>query len=76
MEVVEGWVMELVFLEGRGEEEAEERPAEDCSDLVTTLLFIDCLLLAILRNLCMMSVLRIPRVMMGPTLRKISLTTR
>ena len=76
-EVVEVPVVLEVFREGCGEEDAEDRPpAEETSGLVTTRSFMDCRFLAIFRNLWMIRVLRMARVMMGPTLRKISLITR
>ena len=51
MDVVEGPVVELVFLDGCGDEEAELKPIEDGSGLLITLFFSDWRFLAILRNL-------------------------
>lgn len=66
-----------VILEGCGEEETEERPpAEDNSGFTAVCSFRDCLFLAIFRNLWMIKVFRMARTTMGPTLRKISDTTR
>ena len=66
-----------VILEGCGEEETEERPpAEDNSGFTAVCSFRDCLFLAIFRNLWMIRMLRMARVTMGPTRRKVSLTQR
>ena len=58
-----------------GEDGTEDRLWEDCSGFIL-LFFKDWRFWAILRNLWMMSILRIARMMIGPTLRNISLITR
>ena len=70
----EDWLVLLVFLEGWGEEGAEEM----CWDIsgFFTYPFSTCRFFAIFMNLWMMRAFRIPSAMIGPTRRIISLTMR